>query len=159
MFETQFGLNPQNFNKMKESSLSELHFNDLTERKNIKKAIKYAERIPKTFDDCIVMARNKFQKLYHNDILQLIHVYPLDHTDSATGRPFWSLPKRPPKEQIFDPTNAIHRNFIASFACLKANMYGLKLPNDPRSEETKNQIAKQAAKIEVKPFEPDDSKA
>jgi hypothetical protein len=45
---------------MKESSLSELHFNDLTERKNIKKAIKYAERVPKSFDDCIAMARNKF---------------------------------------------------------------------------------------------------
>lgn len=43
MFETQFGLNPQNFNKLKESKLSELRFNDITERGGIKRAIKYAE--------------------------------------------------------------------------------------------------------------------
>lgn len=60
MFETQFGLNPQNFNKLKESKLSELRFNDITERGGIKKAIKYADQQPKTFNECIVKARNKF---------------------------------------------------------------------------------------------------
>ena len=43
LFGSQFSLNPQNFNKLKQSQLSELRFNDMTERKNIKKAIKIAE--------------------------------------------------------------------------------------------------------------------
>lgn len=34
--------------------------------------------MPKTFDDCIRYARLKFEKYYHHDILQLLHVYPLD---------------------------------------------------------------------------------
>ena len=60
LFETQFGLNPQNFNKLKESTIDELHFNDMTERKNIKKTIKYAEQLPTNFNACIAKARSKF---------------------------------------------------------------------------------------------------
>ena len=43
--------------------MNEIHFNDMTERKNIKKAIKYAEERPKSeedFESCIEKARRKF---------------------------------------------------------------------------------------------------
>ena len=131
----------------------------MSERKGIKKAIKQAERMPSDFDGCIAMARNKFQKLYHNDSLQLLHVYPLDFTDPS-GRPFWSLPKRPPKDMKFDPDDIIHRNFIAAFACLKAQMYGIKIPFEaPRSEAAKKEMARIASEVKVKDFVPDDTKA
>ena len=41
-----------------------------------------------------------------------------------------------------------------------ANMYGIKNPHtDPRSDEAKILMAKFAQKVEVKQFQPDDSKA
>lgn len=53
------------------------------------------------FSDLIAEARKKFQKLFHDDILQLLHVYPLDKV-TAEGRPFWALPKRAPHPLKFD---------------------------------------------------------
>ena len=96
LFGTFFSLNPQNFNKLKSAPINEVGFDQFSEIKNINKAIKTAEQHPKDFNSCVIKARHKFHKLYHNDILQLLHVYPLDKT-TKEGRPFWSLPKRPPK--------------------------------------------------------------
>ena len=159
LFGTYFSLNPQNFNKLKNADISEVGFNQYAETKNIKKAIKMAEQFPKDFNGCIAKARMKFQKLYYNDILQLIHVYPLDKM-TKEGRLFWSLPKRPPKEQVFDQANSIHSNFVAAYACLTANVYGIKIPYDaPRSEEAKLEMAKLASTVEVKEFKPNDAKA
>lgn len=121
----------------------EIGFEQFTEWKNIKKAIKLAELKPMTFDDCIKRATIKFYKLYRNNILQLLHVYPLDKL-TAEGRPFWSLPKRPPNPLEFDPEDQLHRNFIAAYSCLMAKMYGVELPEDPRSESTKLQISERA---------------
>jgi len=53
------------------------------------------------FSDLIIEARKKFQKLFHDDILQLLHVYPLDKL-TAEGRPFWALPKRAPHPLKFN---------------------------------------------------------
>lgn len=73
----------------------------------VKKAIKLAEKKPTSFKDCIAIARAKFQKYFHNDIMQLLHVYPLNKL-TKEGRPFWSLPKRPPHPAVFSPENPIH---------------------------------------------------
>jgi hypothetical protein len=37
-----------------------------------------AKKAPTNFDDCISYAVKKFFKYYRNDILQLLHTYPLD---------------------------------------------------------------------------------
>jgi hypothetical protein len=60
MFGTWFTLNPQNFNKLKSTLASELGFGILSERKDIKKAIKMAERLPQDFEQCVAKARQKF---------------------------------------------------------------------------------------------------
>jgi hypothetical protein len=44
---------------------------------------------------------------------------------TAEGRPFWSLPKRPPQSIEFDPKNEVHAAFVASYALLLANEYGI----------------------------------
>jgi len=71
----------------------------------------------------------KFYKLYRDSILQLILAYPLDKLN-ADGRPFWSLPKRQPTPQSFNVDDAVHRNFVAAYACLLARMHGLTIPYD-----------------------------
>ena len=83
------------------------------------------------------MAHQKFYKLFRDNILQLILVYPLDKVN-PDGRPFWSLPKREPRPQEYDASDPVHQSFIAAYACLMANMYGVEIPYElPRSAEAK----------------------
>lgn len=79
----------------------------------------------------------------------------------ADGKLFWTLPKRPPTAQNFDADQTIlHRDFIAAYACLTAKVYGIKIPfEDPRNAEAKNEMARIASKVEVKPFVSNDQKA
>jgi len=70
----------------------------------------------------------------------LIYTYPLDKK-TKEGTLFWTLPKRPPKEIIFDPKNSLHANFIASFAYLWAKIWNIPLPLNPRMDQTKLEIA------------------
>ena len=39
---------------------------------------------------------------------------------------FWSSPKRPPKEVVFDFEDSVHRGFVMSLANLLAEVYGLE---------------------------------
>ena len=154
-----FGVYPQNFNKLKTANLAEINFDNASEIKNIEKAVKIAKKKPIIFDDCIEQAVLKFYKLFRDNILQLIHVYPLDKIN-ADGRPFWSLPKREPTPQNFNPDDPVHKSFVAAYACLIANMYGVVNPHvQPRSEEAKRKIAETASTFEVGPFRPNAEKA
>lgn len=94
-----------------------------------------------------------------NDIKQLLHVYPLDKL-TKEGRPFWSLPKRPPHAVEFDPETPLHQNLIASLSCLLATLFGINIPFEkPRSQEAKYTMAQQASQFEVPEFVPNDQKA
>lgn len=125
----------------------------------VKKALKLWTKKPQSFEDCIRMARMRFQKHFANDVLQLLHVYPIDKL-TKEGRPFWSLPKRPPMKQEFNPENQMHANVLAAFACLYAKLYGIKIPYSlPRSKESKFEMAKQASAISVPEFVANDQKA
>ena len=122
----------------------------------MKESLRFLERRPKSFDDCIVYARQKFEKFFNHDIRQLLHVYPLD-SKTKDGSFFWSLPKRPPVPLIFDPANPLHSGFIASMACLIATVYSLELPTkQPRTEQFRRECGEIAAKIEVTEFVPND---
>ena len=68
--------------------------------KSLKNAV--VDSCPQSFDECIKWARNLYQEYYHNQIAQLLHVFPHDHT-TTTGQPFWSGPKRCPRTIPFDP--------------------------------------------------------
>lgn len=64
-------------------------------------------------------------------------MYPLDKLNKD-GRPFWSLPKRPPHPLNFDLNNDLHISFIASTSCLYATIYNIKIPyENPRSDQSK----------------------
>lgn len=85
---------PLSFNKLL-SDKGEFNINDPQNNMALKHTLKILKHNPTDFDQCILIARKKFQKYFYNDILQLLHVYPLDKTNKD-GRLFWSLPKRPP---------------------------------------------------------------
>ena len=131
---------------------------DPQELKAFREAVVLLEKRPTTFDDCIRYARLKFQKYFVNDIRQLLYTYPLDFK-TKEGRPFWSLPKRPPTEILFDPTNLLHASFIAGCACLRANVFNIPIPQDARKDSGKYKLAEEAAKIKVPDFQPSDEKA
>jgi hypothetical protein len=155
-----FGLQGVNYNKLVHSEKGgEPNFYDQQELVMVKKVIKTIEKAPKNFDDCINLARRRFEKHFSNDIKQLLHVYPLDK-QTKEGRLFWSLPKRAPRPIPFDSENALHVSFIAACSCLYARIFNIDIPfEQPRSSEAKSIIAKKADEIKLPEFIPNDMKA
>lgn len=80
---------------------------------------------PLSFDDCIIWARQQFEKEFNNAIQQLLFNFPKDST-TASGAPFWSGPKRAPDPLKFDVANPTHLNFVVAAANLHAFNYGIK---------------------------------
>ncbi|KAI4165391.1 MAG: hypothetical protein LQ342_000799 [Letrouitia transgressa] len=80
---------------------------------------------PTNFDDCIVWAREQFEKEYNNAIQQLLHNFPKDST-TASGAPFWSGPKRAPDPLKFSSSDPTHLGFIIAAANLHAFNYGIQ---------------------------------
>ena len=85
---------------------------------------------PLSFDDCIIWARQQFEKNYNHAIAQLLYNFPKDST-TGSGQPFWSGPKRAPDALKFDPSNPTHFTFVEAAAILHAFNYGIK-PNATR---------------------------
>ncbi|KAF1965337.1 ubiquitin-activating enzyme E1 [Bimuria novae-zelandiae CBS 107.79] len=79
---------------------------------------------PLTFDDCIIWARQQFEKSYNQQIQQLLYNFPKDST-TGSGQPFWSGPKRAPDALKFDPSNPTHFTFVEAAAILHAYNYGI----------------------------------
>lgn len=64
--------------------------------------MKFLEKAPLDFNDCIRYAWNKYEKYFVNDIKQLLYVYPID-MKTKDGTLFWQMPKRPPTPIPYDP--------------------------------------------------------
>eukprot|EP00331_Platyophrya_macrostoma_P003474 CAMPEP_0176424196 /NCGR_PEP_ID=MMETSP0127-20121128/10705_1 /TAXON_ID=938130 /ORGANISM="Platyophrya macrostoma, Strain WH" /LENGTH=779 /DNA_ID=CAMNT_0017805231 /DNA_START=99 /DNA_END=2438 /DNA_ORIENTATION=- len=131
---------------------------DSQEIKTLREAVSLLKKRPTNFQDCIKYARQKFQKYYVNDIRQLLYTYPID-AKTKEGNPFWSLPKRPPTEILFDSKNALHAHFVSACACLRANVFNIPIPKDARTNEGRLKIAEEAAKVQVADFKPSAEKA
>lgn len=91
---------------------------------------------PTTFEDCVTWARLTFEKLFNNQIRQLLFNFPEDQVTSS-GAKFWSGSKRCPKFLNFDldevDEDAKMRNcfdFVVAAANLRAEMYGIKGKTD-----------------------------
>ncbi len=65
-----------------------------------------------------------------------MYTYPLD-TKTKEGMPFWSLPKRAPNELNFDFNEELDSCFIVSAACLRAKIFGIKIPENVRILENR----------------------
>ena len=75
---------------------------------------------------CVDLARQKLEDLFHNQIAQLLHNFPVDYRNKE-GTLFWSGPKRAPEVCVFNPEDEDHLNFIVATANLFAYQYGVPL--------------------------------
>uniref|UniRef100_A0A7N6BKS5 E1 ubiquitin-activating enzyme n=1 Tax=Anabas testudineus TaxID=64144 RepID=A0A7N6BKS5_ANATE len=73
--------------------------------------IKLLSRRPSQWEQCIGLARLKFEKYFKRKALQLLHSFPLD-TRLKDGSLFWQSPKRPPAPIDFDLKDSLHFTFI-----------------------------------------------
>jgi ubiquitin-activating enzyme E1 len=71
------------------------------------------------YENCVVMAKEKFNDYYDHTIRDLLSIFPKDHKDKE-GQPFWSGPKRAPSPLTFSADDAIHMEFVFSYANLLA---------------------------------------
>ena len=131
---------------------------NMQELQTLKQAVKLLKKMPTNFDDCIRYARHKFQKYFVNDIRQLLFTYPLEHK-TKQGTPFWSSPKRPPAEVLFNAADLLHASFIVAAAVMWATIFGVPIPGDCSKEQVKLKLAQEAAEIKVKDFKPSNEKA
>jgi len=104
---------------------------------------------PLKFDDCIVWARYQFEKQYYNAIAQLLYNFPKD-SNTSSGQPFWSGPKRAPDPIKFDPENPTHFTFIEAAANLHAFNYNI----NPKGV-TKDEYLRVLSNIIIPDFKPD----
>lgn len=146
LFGKLFSQKPKNVNRILDEGI------ESQEYKLIKQAVNLLKHKPNNFDDCIKLAREKFEKLFRNNIKQLMYSYPLDKKNKD-GSLFWSLPKRPPTEVLFNPKDPLHYSFIAAFTSLIAKQFKIKIPyENPRKEEAKIDMAEKATKVQFPEF-------
>uniref|UniRef100_F1KT25 E1 ubiquitin-activating enzyme n=1 Tax=Ascaris suum TaxID=6253 RepID=F1KT25_ASCSU len=104
---------------------------------------------PETAEDCIAWARRLFQKHYHDDIAQLLYLFPPDK-QLETGTKFWSPPKRCPHVVSFNPDKEEHFNFVWAASILHAQQYNIK------PILNKEYFLQTIEKVEIEPFKPRD---
>jgi len=109
----------------------------------------------KTFDECIVWAREEFERRYDYAPRQLLYNFPLDHVDS-NGVHFWSGAKRPPTPLRFDAHNDLHLDFVVAGAFLRAYTLGVIESEFKPADYAKQRahIAEVASKVACAPFVP-----
>ena len=146
IFGKLFSLRPKNMNKAVEEGPENQDI------KTLKQVIKTLKDYPETFDDCIKLARESFQKYFCNDQKHLIEAYPIDKKNKD-GSFFWTLPKRPPVWLDYNNKDIVHTQFISSFACLTAKLFNIKIPyTNPRSKEIRDKIGCIASQFKTKEY-------
>ncbi|EGY13740.1 hypothetical protein VD0002_g7029 [Verticillium dahliae] len=116
---------------------------------------------PRTFEDCIAWARLLFEREFNNKIQQLLYNFPKD-SETSSGTPFWSGPKRAPDALKFDASDPMHFGFIVSAANLHAFNYNIKSPGldkDIYLRELENVIVPDFAPAEGVKIQANDSDA
>jgi len=105
----------------------------------------------KTYDDCIQWACHKFHQYNSHIIRQLTHVFPEDAKNSKTGKPFWAAPKRFPTPLELDAKDPLHIQFIIAATNLRAHIYSIALPANPRDATF---FAEKIDNIKIAPWAP-----
>ncbi|KAG6697752.1 hypothetical protein I3842_09G217300 [Carya illinoinensis] len=103
-----------------------------------------------TFQDCINWARLKFEDYFTNRVKQLTYTFPEDATTS-NGAPFWSAPKRFPRPLQFSVDDPSHLYFIMSGSVLRAETFGIPIPDWVKSPR---KLADAANQVIVPDFQP-----
>ncbi|XP_002733723.2 ubiquitin-like modifier-activating enzyme 6 [Saccoglossus kowalevskii] len=155
-FESLFSQKPAAFTKFWQTNGSpETALQKFSEGSQLEgglQALKMLKQQPHKWEDCIVLARTKFEKYFNHKAKNLVYAFPLD-TRLKDGSMFWQSPKRPPVPIDFDITNQMHTNFILSLAKLLAYVWGVAVT----CTDT-HYIVKILEKTDVPPFVPSSKK-
>ena len=155
-FGKKFTQLPKAINKRIEEAKNNEDNDDI---KLTKKTLKWLKKIPKTFEDCLKIARDKYNKVFVLNIKQLLYSYPLDKKDK-NGKLFWTLPKRPPIPLDYSIEDQLCTDFISAYACLMANMFNIKIPYEkPRDPKSKQDMIIKTKNMIVEEFKPNELKA
>uniref|UniRef100_A0A3P8PTI3 Ubiquitin-like modifier-activating enzyme 6 n=1 Tax=Astatotilapia calliptera TaxID=8154 RepID=A0A3P8PTI3_ASTCA len=114
--------------------------------------MKLLSRQPTQWEQCVAVARLKFEKYFKRKALQLLHSFPLD-TRLKDGSLFWQSPKRPPTPLEFDLKDSLHFAFIVSTARLFAGIYNIPYSERDLSEEAITRILADVKIPEYRPSE------
>ena len=106
-----------------------------------------------TWAQCVGWARRKFESYFVSRVAQLLHNFPPDAV-TGQGVPFWSPPKRVPKVLPFDPSDAMHMQFVVAAANLRAFTFGVPVPADSRDPAAVAAVLRSAPECKVTPFTP-----
>jgi len=87
-------------------------------------------------ESCVLLARLRFEELFVNKILLLLHVHPPDKKLDDNGTLFWSGKRRPPVLQLFNAMNPTHYLFVDSMVRVLAKIYNVPLPREDLARET-----------------------
>nr|XP_046269244.1 ubiquitin-like modifier-activating enzyme 6 [Scatophagus argus]XP_046269252.1 ubiquitin-like modifier-activating enzyme 6 [Scatophagus argus] len=112
--------------------------------------IKLLSRRPSHWEQCVAIARLKFEKYFKRKALQLLHSFPLD-TRLKDGSLFWQSPKRPPAPLEFDLKDSLHFTFIVSTARLFAAIYNIPYSEKDFCEEEVTRILSDVKIPEYRP--------
>jgi ubiquitin-activating enzyme E1 len=80
---------------------------------------------PKSFEECVMKARQQFEELFIHSIQNILEQYPQDHKTEGGGA-FWSGNKRCPKVPVFDFSDFTHKQFIVSATKLYCDVNGIE---------------------------------
>ncbi|EZG71894.1 putative ubiquitin-activating enzyme E1 [Gregarina niphandrodes] len=118
----------QNVLKFKEKAIqllqSQMGEQQLIDTLNRIKALLHIIFPGPTIEKCVHAAIEHFQKLFRDDIAQLLHNFPADHVNND-GTPFWCGSKRPPQPIDFDVKDPLHVQFVIASTNLLADAIGL----------------------------------
>lgn len=122
-FEEFFNQNPRNLLRLLEEFKKTGNF-DAVDFKIVKRSLKFLKTRPSSAQDCVAIARKWFQKFFHNNLRQLLSVYPLDFK-GKDGKLFWTLPKRPPTPLVFDVNDSNHMGMIKAAVKLLMSVWSM----------------------------------
>lgn len=115
---------------------------------DLPKVYKFMRRRCSTWNDCLYLAREKFEKYFVNKAKDLLHKFPADMVDDK-GVPYWKLPKRAPTPLQFDVNNHLHYEFVISCAKIFAMVYNIPSIDDQIKDTDKNKEMIQRLQIDL----------
>uniref|UniRef100_A0A8C4TMQ4 E1 ubiquitin-activating enzyme n=1 Tax=Erpetoichthys calabaricus TaxID=27687 RepID=A0A8C4TMQ4_ERPCA len=144
-FESLFTHKPSIYNKFWQThSSAEQVLQRMKSRESLEgsfQVIKLLSRRPAQWEDCVLLARFKFEKYFKRKAVQLLHSFPID-TRLKDGSLFWQSPKRPPSPIEFEFKDEFngHIDFITAASNLRARMYSIESADRFRTKRIAGKI-------------------
>ena len=117
-----FNRAPNNINKYNKDPSYLNSLEGIEKNQAINDINEYYSRNINTYEDCILWAKDIFEKEYNHNIKQLLHCFPKDHI--VDNKLFWSNGKRCPKPLIYNNDEVLE--FITVTAHLLCKCFNIK---------------------------------